>query len=555
VAVNNLPPPSAPAWVRKRDGRVVPFEADRVSRALFAATESLGRPDAFLARELTDGVVHFLAADGADATPSTAEVADLVVKVVRELGHPALAEAFAEHGRRRERTNTPSAKTEHEIVLRFSATTTLAEVVSACRRAYSRQAVFARDLVAAQGDGLLTLTGLEAPDELAGCVLESAAPDAPPGDLLAAVEEARRAAGRVVVLDGPEYRLGCLGATPEDAAQAFVRDLRFALRVTDLEVVVNLNSAVPPSWADDLADGPLFADQRRPADHDRLDDLRDRLVRVLPAPRHTPSALRADWHLAESDFRPEKRERLEGLSRLALETSALAFVFDRPRRSVVLAEGVDRAHPAILLVVGLHLPRLAEQSGRDPDRFLRKLETLARLAVSAAVQKREYLRRRERSGHAPPALGSGFLVDRACLVAAVVGLDAVVCQLTGSGLCAGGASLDLGRRIVAHLRDVLRHEGRAALLETCVDAPSSFCLEPNAGAWPEATDAAGLTPWEPTAPVKSQLRAGAALHAGAASGTLAIFLPADDLPTAEQVADWLRLAWRQGEVNRLRLMH
>ena len=35
------------AWVRKRDGRLVPFEADKISRALFAASESVGRPDAF----------------------------------------------------------------------------------------------------------------------------------------------------------------------------------------------------------------------------------------------------------------------------------------------------------------------------------------------------------------------------------------------------------------------------------------------------------------------------------------------------------------------------
>src|SRR5437763_1273884 len=56
--------PSPPSWVRKCDGRLVPFEADRISRALFAATEGLGRPDAFLARELADSVVHFLAQDG-----------------------------------------------------------------------------------------------------------------------------------------------------------------------------------------------------------------------------------------------------------------------------------------------------------------------------------------------------------------------------------------------------------------------------------------------------------------------------------------------------------
>src|SRR4051795_9952581 len=89
--------PVPPAWVSKRDGRLVPFEADKISRALFAATEGLGRPDAFLARELADGAVHFLAAECEGQIPTTQQIAEVVVKVVRELGHPALAAAFAAH--------------------------------------------------------------------------------------------------------------------------------------------------------------------------------------------------------------------------------------------------------------------------------------------------------------------------------------------------------------------------------------------------------------------------------------------------------------------------
>src|SRR5207248_10461462 len=95
--------PTPPAWVTKRDGRLVPFEADKISRALFAAAEDLGAADAFLARELADGVVHFLSAEAEGTTPTTAQVEETVVKVVRELGHPALAEAFARFARERRR--------------------------------------------------------------------------------------------------------------------------------------------------------------------------------------------------------------------------------------------------------------------------------------------------------------------------------------------------------------------------------------------------------------------------------------------------------------------
>src|SRR5713101_3041300 len=90
------------AWVHKRDGRLVPFEADKISRALFAASESAGRPDAFLARELTDSILHFLAVEITDVVPSTAQIAECVTKVVRELGQPALARAYADVGTRQE---------------------------------------------------------------------------------------------------------------------------------------------------------------------------------------------------------------------------------------------------------------------------------------------------------------------------------------------------------------------------------------------------------------------------------------------------------------------
>src|SRR5207253_183046 len=76
--------PAAPTWVRKRDGRTVPFEADRISRALFAAGEHCGQPDAFKARELADAVVHFLANEADDKVSTTTQVREVVVKVLRQ---------------------------------------------------------------------------------------------------------------------------------------------------------------------------------------------------------------------------------------------------------------------------------------------------------------------------------------------------------------------------------------------------------------------------------------------------------------------------------------
>jgi hypothetical protein len=546
--------PAAPAWVHKRDGRLVPFEADKISRALFAASEELGRPDAFLARELADGIVHFLAVESEGGHPSTGQIEEVVVKVVRELGQPALAGAFADFARRRvrrqagapvaaeeDRPTGPAAPAEcGEVVLHFGPDTPLAAVLAACARSHTLQTVFTRDLAAAVSSGLLLLAGLEAPGELAGCVL------GPPievgADLPVALEEARRFAGRCAV-DGPEHLLAGAGGE----ARVLAEQVRLGLRRTGLHAVVNLNSAAAPSWAGALAEGPLFAGPRRPAP-EQLAALADALLEELL--RRPGERLRVDWHLGEPDFLPAGQERLLRLARGALEGAALGFVFDRPRRPAALAEGLDRQHPAALLTAGLNLPALARQPGMadDPDRFLQRLGSLARLALSAAVQKRDHLRRLERSRRIP--FSSGFLLDKARLVVAPLGLDAVVTALGGRGLGAGGAALDLGRRIVARLRDVLRSDGRSAQMDTCLDGPFDFALDGRAVE--DAETVAGLTPWDAAASVKAQVRAGGVLHGVADHGTLALFVPADLTP--DGLAEWLRSAWQGGEVVRLRLV-
>ena len=556
-----------PAWVQKRDGRLEPFDADKISRALFAASEALGRPDAFLARELTDGVVHFLTEEADDATATTIQIAELAIKVVRELGQPALGGGLRRprreprpgkvpgDGRDAGRPRAAGRPVGEEVVLRFAAGASLAEVLSACVRAYTLQTVFARDLVAAHGDGLLTLTGLEAPGELAGLVARPAE-----GGVLAAVEQARRFAGDFLVLDGPEYGLARPG--PDDVHGE----------------VAHLRARTGRRPASDGPAGGGQPQRRRAAAVGRRPG-RGAAVRrptprrpppiILPlsptnwrgrcSPRMQPAnTIRIDWHLSERDFRPDAADRLAALARLALDGAAI-------RLSSSTARGGPRRwrrawtgeHPAVLLTVGVHLPRLADQPGvdGDPARFLKKLGSLARLALSAAVQKREFLRRRERvrppDASAAPPVTSGFLLDRARLVVAPVGLDAVVRRFTGGGLCSGKDSLDFGKQIVQTLRDVLRQDGGRSRLAACLDGPDGFRFS---GGWPAAGQAAGLTAWDPTAPPKNQLRAAGALHALAEGGTAALILPEDPRPTAETVADYLRSAWKQPDVNRIRLL-
>jgi hypothetical protein len=426
--------------------------------------------------------------------------------------------------------------------------------------------VFTRDLAAAQADGLLTLTGLESPLELAGCTADLSGV----GGWMQALIDAREIASALVAIDGPEYVLA--EATTQGGGAHLAQELKLGQRAAKLGFVVNLNVSHSPSWADNLAAGPLFPDQRRLAEPQRLAGFADLLLENLfshaeampdrecepgqaePSEWHSgqqsafvsrfpfcPAPLRVDWHLCERDFQSDNRNRLLRVVRCALRGAAVTFVFDRPRSDISLAEGMDRRNPAVLMVVGVHLPRLLEQPGvlQDPLLLLQKVGSLARMALSAGLQKRDFLRR---NTEGRPELTRGFLLERARLVVVPIGLECVVRTLVGEGL--GGRGLDLGRKIVERLAEVLERDGTACRLPARLDSPS--------GPLESITADLGVTPWDATAPVRTQLHAAGELHAAARGGTAIVHLPADESPTAERIADWLAWAWGHTSVNRLR---
>jgi hypothetical protein len=510
-----------PAWVAKRDGRLVPFDPDKISQALFAATETLGRPDAFLARELTDGVLHFLGREQATAIPTTAQVAELVGKVVRELGQPALAQAFAGGS-----ASKAAPAGRGEVAVTFSPADPPDHVVRSCLRQYSLHAVFSRDLAAAQGDGLLTLTGLDTPLQLAACVAE--APGSGAADL-----------APVVCVDSPEYTV-----SPGEAAHS--------IPAAPL-MVVNLNCAQVPPWAKDGPAGPLFAEPRGPLDPQELAARADAFLEELTL----QPGVRIDWHVGDHDVpaAANPSPRLLRLARRAAEFPGLTFAFDRPRRAVALGEGLDRNHPAVLLAVGLHLPRLLALPGvaGSAEAFLQKLASLARLALSAAVQKREFLRRQGRAAERESGMARGFLLERARLLVVPVGLDAAVRVLAGCGLGEGKPALDLGRRILERLLAVLHQDGRRTNLDSVLDGPAAFSLANDPGPVAGA-GVAGVTPWGAGLTAKQQLRTAGALHAAAEAGTAAVLLPDDETRQPDAIAELLRFALRQTDVVRLRFV-
>src|ERR1051325_428795 len=171
-----------PVWVRRRDGGQVPFEADRICQSLYVAAESLGAANAFLIRELTDAVLHFLAQQSWDAIPTTSALGAEVAKIVREIGQPLLAKRYAEL---QEQPDRPAVQ---QITVACASAPD--RFVKDCLDAYILQAVFSRDVAAAVRDGLLTLRGQETPATLASLVLQT--PRLPAGPWRGAAARRRR---------------------------------------------------------------------------------------------------------------------------------------------------------------------------------------------------------------------------------------------------------------------------------------------------------------------------------------------------------------------------
>jgi hypothetical protein len=518
--------------VSKRDGRLEPFDADKICQSLFAATENLGSPNAFLARELTDAVVHFLAADGVPLT--TAGIAEQIVKVVRELGQPAIAAAFdAGANARRQVPAAAPSRAPAQIAFTFSSANGPAEVVRRCMQTYSEHLVFSRDLVSAQHDGLLLLSGLDTPLGLAGCVAEFLQGSSASWRELPALCDI---AGQGLVIDGPEWSLPSSGdASLRQLYQERLLQLPLLAR---RQVVVNANTAQPPAWARQRGGGPLFAEQ--PADELALAPL-------LEAMSNAATLLRWDWHLQARDFNnPAYLARLRHVARLVLDGVPIAFVFDRQRRPVALAEGMDRRWPAVLMEVGVDLAtflRLPAIGGRAQE-FRDKLASLASMAVSAGAQKRKYLRR-----HADgTGLGRAFLLDRARLVVVPLGLDRVVRSLTGQAATTSPLSLDLARQAIATLREHLQLAGQAVHLEVSLDSPGPGLN----GRVPALSS--GLSCADEAADAERQLIAASALHAVAGQGTALVLWPDDAEPTVNRLVDLLQFAWRRTELVRVRFV-
>ncbi|HBG5346810.1 TPA: anaerobic ribonucleoside triphosphate reductase [Clostridioides difficile] len=101
-------------FVKKRDGRVIPFNEDRITRAIFLAATNVAEregivPDYKLSEQLTQEVIKFLNHKYPESVPSVEDIQDSVVKILIETGHAKTSEEYIIY--RTERSRIRNSKT------------------------------------------------------------------------------------------------------------------------------------------------------------------------------------------------------------------------------------------------------------------------------------------------------------------------------------------------------------------------------------------------------------------------------------------------------------
>jgi len=80
--------------IKKRDGRIVPFEKEKITKAIWKAAQAVGGKEYHTAEELTDKVVEIAQYIDEDDVATVENIQDLVEKVLVKNGHYKTAKAY-----------------------------------------------------------------------------------------------------------------------------------------------------------------------------------------------------------------------------------------------------------------------------------------------------------------------------------------------------------------------------------------------------------------------------------------------------------------------------
>ncbi|MBO8157991.1 ribonucleoside triphosphate reductase [Thermosyntropha sp.] len=88
--------------IKKRDGRIVPFEKEKITKAIWKAAQAVGGKDYNLAVELTEKVVEIAQYVNGDAIATVEDIQDLVERVLVKNGHYKTAKAYILYRKQRQ---------------------------------------------------------------------------------------------------------------------------------------------------------------------------------------------------------------------------------------------------------------------------------------------------------------------------------------------------------------------------------------------------------------------------------------------------------------------
>ncbi len=497
-------------WLRGVDGQLRPLSADPISQRLFLASEKVGQPNAFLARELADRIVDWLLDDPEPISES--DLHDQVVTLVREFGHPAVALAYAQM---------------QPVAL---------PAVSAG---------WPRDVDSLIRGGLLDV---ESTDErrLADVVVDATFdPQRDDGGIPEQIANAARFASALSFHDLD----GFLARRVEEIGELAATWSRLLIECAsrhDVVVSLHLNRRHPAVDAPAHHFGPLFARFADP-----IDESRRRAVAVALARSLCRQALaRVYWHvpLAErlkvlADDCPEE------LYRAVMEGTPIVWTFDRVAETISHSPGLSPFHHSVLLFIGCRLDRLVEQLAPSSlPSYLGKLATLTRLARSAARHRYQCLR-----AEGPAELSRGFLLERSSFVVVPIGLESAAIRLAEQ---TGGAdSGELAAQIITTMREALEKASSGPPWGLVDSMPGAeFCAPGRC--WSESMSpfaVRGLTGWDATAGVLEQFRFVEPVHRSAQTGTAAIWISPEGISTVRAFREFLQKAARH-DVRRMCLL-
>jgi hypothetical protein len=365
--------PPLPSWILKSNGRIKPFNISEISRDLYQATVKMGKPDAFLARELADGVSLLLANENPGATLSQDLAAASISRTIREFGYPQLAEAYEASANFQDNSNQACLESE------FFVNSNLDQLSKIHTRQNVLKSVLTPDAAASIEEGWVQMEGITHPDgflETAwlGDAWVSFAAMYP--DLFS--DELQKLASKTVHLFGPSSHANFGCAYPKDFWVKVFNQCSIQSRSSGTEIMVHWNQN--PKIAE--VDCPLFSGGLTDKSQKNYDCQNARAFFEVWLHSEIKD-LWFCWHLDENATLPAFiQEHLGKLKKLAIFRNSNA-----------------KKNPfyPILERITLRLDRLAKVCSQKGDlgKFQERLPSLVRLGLDLGSQKKQFLKKLE----------------------------------------------------------------------------------------------------------------------------------------------------------------